>query len=295
MLTTMNKSSSGAALIMVLFIAAILGSISVLLIVQTKQHIQRITIAKEFMQAERNLITDLNHFIFTTQTSPYAFMGDSTNIAFSKKTLPKGINLQNTPFTYRKSQFSIQDMGGLISINPLDRALFIRYLTQLNWPDDQVYRFLDVLADWQDADGFQRVNGAEAYQYSVYGYPLNQLVQSVKDLGLFANVDPLLLGHLASDQNLILYSAGRKTLDYAPDQLLPVYHSDFDANNLQRVRDKSRQSDENLLINNYSSGNWIIKVNTSYRQGKSSKVLHLLRRFGERRPFVISHWQERPK
>jgi hypothetical protein len=295
MVTVMNKSSRGAALIMVLFIAAILGSVAVLLIVKTKQHIQRVTIAKEFMQAERDLITDLNHLIFNTQTSPYTIMGDSSAFAFPKSSLPESINLQNTPFTYRKSQFSIQDMGGLIPINPLDSALVTRYLTQINWPNDQIYRFLDVLADWQDTDGFQRVNGAETNKYSVYGYPLNQLIQSVKELGLLAKVDPVLLNNLATDKNLMLYSAGRETLDYTPDQLLSVFHSDFDASKLQLARDKSRQSNEKILVNNYSSGNWIIKVNTGYRQAKSSKILHLLRRFGERRPFVISHWQDRPK
>jgi len=291
----MNKPSKGAALIMVLFIAAILGSVAVLLIVKTKQHIQRITIAKEFMQAERDLITDLNHFIFMTQSSPYAIMGDSSNIPFSKKDLPKGINLQNSPFTYRKSQFSIQDMGGLISISPLDRTQFTRYLAQKNWPKDQIYRFIDVLEDWQDDDGFQRVNGAEAHKYSVYGYPLNQSIQSVKELGLLANIDPLLLKDLASDKNLIIYSAGRQTFDYVPDDLLPVFNSGSDADSLQLARDKSRQNGKSLLMTDYSSGNWIIKVNTSYKQSKSSKMLHLLRRFGEHRPFVISHWQERAK
>jgi hypothetical protein len=295
MVPALNKSSRGAALIMVLFIAAILGSISVLLIVKTKQHVQRVTIAKEFMQAERELITDLNHLIFTTQTSPYAIMGDSTVFPFSRSALPKGINLQNTPFSYRKSQFSIQDMGGLISITPLDRTKLSRYLTQKNWPNDQIFHFLDTLEDWQDDDNFQRVNGAESHKYTVYGYPLNQLIQSVKELGLLANVDPLLLKKLTSDKNLTTYSVGRQTADYTPDDLLPVLNSGYDANNVQAARNKSRLNGNNLLITDYSSGNWIIKVNTGYKQGKSSKILHLLRRFGERRPFVISHWQERAK
>ena len=291
----MIRKSRGAALVIVLFIAAILASISVLLIVKTKQHIERITIAKEFMQAERQLISDLNHFIFATQTSPYSIIGDSSDVNFSKKELPIGINLQGIPFSYRTSEFSVQDMGGLVSFTPLDRDLMKQYLTQKQWPQDEIYRFLDVLEDWQDNDSFQRISGAESGKYMVNGYPLNQRLQSIKELALLANVNPLLLQSLATDKNLILYSAGRQTLDYAPDRLLPVLHSPYNAKLLQKARDKSRQEGTVLPISDYTSGNWIITVKTSVGLSKSSKMLHLLRRFGERRPFVITHWQERAK
>jgi hypothetical protein len=291
----MNNRYRGAALIIVLFIAAILASISALMIVKTKQHVQRITIAKDFMQAERKLITDVNQLIFITQTTPYAILGDNTDFSLFRDVLPKGINLQGVPFVFQDSEFTIQDMGGLISILPFDRDRFTRYLQYLNWPDSEIFRFIDVLQDWQDADGFKRINGAEEFDYAVFGYPLNQPLQTIKELGLLAKVDSKRLNALTLDKNLMLYGAGSTTAGYAPDDLLAVYNTEFDAELILKARNKNRQSADDPTRNNNPSGNWIIKVNTSYGQAKSSKILHLLRRFGERRPFVISHWQERER
>jgi len=291
----MDNRSRGAALIIVLFIASILGSIAVLMIVKTKQHIQRISIAKDFMQAERKLIIDLNQLIYLTQTTPYAILGDNTDLTQLTIPLPKGINLQGRSFNFQDSVFSIQDMGGLLTLMPFERERFIRYLKQLNWPDKDIYSFIDVLQDWQDADGFKRINGAESFDYQVFGYPLNRPLQSIKDITLFANIDNKRLDALANDKNLLLFGAGSNTPGYAPDELLPVLHSKFDAKLILNTRIKNRTRDGVLTGNNNPTGNWIIKVNTSYGQGKSSKILHLLRRFSERRPFVISYWQERER
>ncbi len=284
----MGNRTRGAALIIVLFIAAILASMAALMIIKTKQHVERITIAKDYMQAERLLISDVNELIYVTQTTPYAILGDNINWAQFKNTLPKAINLQGMPFSFQHSEFSIQDMGGLISIIPFDRTLFKRYLSFLNWPEDQIYRFIDVLQDWQDTDGLKRINGAESFDYDVFGYPLNQYLQAVKEVALFANVESKYLDALAIDGNVMLFGAGSRTLGYAPDDLLAVFNSEFDAELIQKDRDNYRASQDAPPPNNYPTGNWIIKVNTSYGQAKSSKILHLVRRFGQLRPFVIS-------
>ncbi|XPF96139.1 hypothetical protein ACM9HF_09070 [Colwellia sp. RE-S-Sl-9] len=286
----MKNKSSGAALIIVLFIAAILASVAALMIVKTKQHVERITIAKDFMSAERKLITDINNLIYVTQTTPYAIMGDNTD--FSLFDLPEGINLQGIPFLYQDSNVSIQDMGGLISINPLEQTRFIKYLKHLNWPESEIYRFIDVLLDWQDIDGFKRINGAEAFEYGVFGYPLNQNLQALKDITLFEKVDVKRLESLAIDKNLMLFGVGANTPGYAPNDLLSIFNTDYDAELILKERNENRKKGI-LTTNNYPTGNWIIKVSTSYGQAKSSKILHLLKRFGEHRPFVISRWQER--
>lgn len=288
----MNRYSKGAALIIVLFIATILGVVSVLLIAKTKYHIQRLTIAKDYMQAERLLLSDLNHLIFEIQTSPYIILGNTTflpNNAFSDNgALPKNINLHGAPFKFRSLQVNIQDMGGLLPIIPLDRTLFMRYLTSINWPQEQIYYFLDVLADWQDNDGFQRINGAESSAYGVFGYPLNQPLQSVKDVALFAKVSPLLINALAVDANVIQVGVGQSLIDYAPDQLLGVVNTEFDGKSIQKERDKSRQQGNVSATSSYPSGNWIIHVESRYQEAKVTKDIHVLRRFGELRPFVIT-------
>lgn len=291
---TRNRSR-GAALIIVLFISAVLASMAALMIIKTKQHVDRLTIAKEFMAADRITVTNLNELIYITQTTPYAILGDNTNFSFFKEALPAGINLQGVPFRFRNSEVTIQDMGGLISIMPFDRTRVMRYLSKKGWPDADIYKFIDVLNDWQDIDGFKRINGAEAFDYGVFGYPLNQPLQAIKEVSLFANLDATLLHALAIDKNVMLFGAGSSTPGYAPDDLLSVYHTDFDAALMLKERQKNRQKKGALTPNNNPTGNWIIKVNTSYGQAKSSKMLHLVRRFGERRPFVVSRWQERER
>ncbi|MBU2869358.1 type II secretion system protein GspK [Colwellia sp. E2M01] len=283
----MGNRTRGAALIIVLFIAAILGSMATLMIVKTKQHIERITIAKDFMQAERLLISDMSELIFVTQTTPYAIFGDNTDFTVFN-TLPKNINLQGVPFVFQNSEFRLQDMGGLIPLLPFDKTLFIRYLEHLAWPDSQIHQFIDVMQDWQDNDGFTRINGAESFSYNVFGYPLNQPLQSVNEIALFANIESKYINRLINDNNVTLFGAGATTLGYAPDDLLPVFNTEFDAKLIQKTRDESRKSDDALLPNQYPTGNWVIKISTSYGQAKSSKMLHLVRRFGELRPFVIS-------
>lgn len=286
MLIVSNRER-GAALIIVLFIAAILASMAALMIIKTKQHVERITIAKDYMQAERKLISDISEFIFITQTTPYAILGDNTDFhQFS--TLPNNINLQGIPFTFQNSEITLQDMGGLIPILPFDLRQFTRYLEGLNWPQNQISPFIDVMEDWQDTDGFKRINGAESFDYNVFGYPLNQPLQTIKDVGLFANIDSHYLDSLINNNHVILFGAGAVTPGYAPDELLSVFNSEFDAELIKKERDSTRLKQDIPSSNNYPTGNWIIKVNTSYGLAKSSRVLHLVRRFGEHRAFVIS-------
>lgn len=285
----MKNKNCGAALVIVIFIAAILASMTILLIIKTKQHIERVSIAKQYMQAEREMISDLNYLIFLTQTHPFSIMGDSNLSSANRNILPNDINLQGKKFSFRKSIFSIQDMGGLISLIPLDRDIVIRYLTKKGWPTEQIVILLDVIEDWQDKDSFKRLNGAESFDYDVFGYPLNQPLQSTKDLGLFVNIDNVLLNQLINDSNVLLYAASRSATDYAPDYLLSIFNSEYDAEIIQEMRNSHRAQNKVTPTSHYSSGNWIIQVNTSVGQGKSSKIVHLLRRLGDHRPFVISN------
>ena len=285
----MGKSIRGAALIIILFIAAILASISVLLVVKSKSHIERISIIKDYMKAEREVITDINHFIFVTQTSPFNIMGESRIFEFDKSNLPQGINLKGIPFKYRNSEFIVQDVGGLIPILPVYRDSLTRYLTFAGWQDKQIYRFLDTLEDWLDNDDFQRLSGAERQQYGTFGYPLNQPLQSIKDIGLFTGIEPELLASLVSDSNLVLYGVGKQTNGYAPNGLLPFYFPTIEAQQIRKNRDEEKTVD----VAEYSTGNWIIKVNASHLNAQSSKLLRLTKRFGDIRPFVITKWQDR--
>lgn len=289
---TFKNSNRGAALVIVLFIAAILASVAGLLIVKTKQHVKRISIVKDYLKAERNLQSDLNQFIYNTQTSAFAIMGQSTSGPKYIAELPDDINLRGVPFKYGGSIFKVQDMGGLLQLIPFEPYIITAYLEQKGWSSVRIQRFIDVLADWQDPDSFRRLNGAELGEYRVNGYPLNQNLQTVKDVALLANIDSELADGLIEDKNIVLYSSIRRTLDYVPDELLTVFNTKYDANLILKGRGLSKDADKKEIITDYPTGNWIIEVSTSYNRATSSKMIYLVRRLGERRPYVISRRQE---
>ena len=292
---TVRFKQSGGALVSVLLISVALASIAGLLLVNSKVHTKRVQIAKDYLAAERLLISDLNSYIYDVQTSPYIIMGDSALAPPYDSNLPKGNNLYGKSFLYENSVLTIQDMGGLVYLVPFNRNRIKTYLENKGWPKQEISVFLDVLADWKDGDSFEHINGAESNDYRVEGYPINKELQTKEDLALLANIDPKLLEELASDNKVLLYNSGRDTHDYAPEELLTTFLPHYDAERFILERNKFVHGEKVTAIDDYSSSNWVIKVSTSYGEAKSSRMLHVLRRFGDERPFVISQWHERAK
>ena len=283
----------GAALIIVLLISIALASVAALLIVKTKAHTSRIKIAKNFLQAERNVMTDLNRFIYEVQRSPYFIMGDSVVAPSFTSSLPKNANLFGRPFEFGDSIFRVQDAGGLLYLVPFNKARVTNYLNYQKWPADQVRDFLDGYADWVDADDFTHLNGAESRDFQVDGFPFNNKLQSKKELALLMNVKQELLQSLVNDENVILYNPGRDNYDYSPNGLLSLNIQEHEINKFSEAREHWLTTNETNPIENYSSLYWIINVTSSYGDSKSSRMFHLIRRFGDTRPFIVNSWQER--
>ena len=286
------KQHKGAALIIVLLISIALASVAALLIVKTKAHTSRVKIAKNFLQAERNVMTDLNRFIFEVQRSPYFIMGDSVVAPSFDSSLPNNANLFGRPFEFGNSEFRVQDAGGLLYLIPFNKERVTNYLKYQQWPADQIRDFLGGYADWVDADDFTHLNGAESRDFQVDGFPFNNKLQSKKELALLINVKQTLLQSLVNDANVILYNPGRDNYDYSPNGLLPLNIQEHEINKFSEARERWLTSNTTNPIENYSSLYWIITVTSSYGDSKSSRMFHLVRRFGDTRPFIVKSWQE---
>jgi general secretion pathway protein K len=75
---------------------------------------------------------------------------------------------------YRVDSISVvrlQDMGGLININRLNRPILERLLSVCGVPQEQIPFLVDALEDYTDADDLQRINGAERDTYALAGKP----------------------------------------------------------------------------------------------------------------------------
>jgi general secretion pathway protein K len=70
-----------------------------------------------------------------------------------------------------KSVVRIQDTGGLISLNRLNRQTLALFMQSCGVTLDKIPYLIDALEDYIDEDNLQRINGAEADTYKKYDEP----------------------------------------------------------------------------------------------------------------------------
>lgn len=87
--------------------------------------------------------------------------------------LTDGITLiwtNDTPYQARPhSVVHMQDHGGLIKLNGLNRELLSNYLQNCGVPTDKTESLIDALEDYTDNDHLTRINGAERETYALQG------------------------------------------------------------------------------------------------------------------------------
>lgn len=111
-------------------------------------------------------------------------------------------NLFGNPIEIEKGVTAkLRDVSGMIS--PLfDNGLLSLALTRFYKKPENIQQFIDMLADWQDADDFKRLNGAEAYDYKMAKLPYaprNFYIQTMDELNLLKGFDPEILNILKDD------------------------------------------------------------------------------------------------
>lgn len=102
--------------------------------------------------------------------------------------LTDGVTLIRTDGTaYRMhadSLVHIQDHGGLIKLNGLNRDLLANYLNNCGVPAENTSSLIDALEDYTDTDHLTRINGAERETYELHGKksPRNSPLLSVPEV-----------------------------------------------------------------------------------------------------------------
>ena len=92
------------------------------------------------------------------------------------------------------ARFSIQDEGGLASVNWPGSSLFAALLEHVGVAATDIERIVPRVEDYIDADGDLTLNGAEHYEYRERGVPppLDWIMASPLELGKVLGVDELL-------------------------------------------------------------------------------------------------------
>lgn len=81
-------------------------------------------------------------------------------------------------------RFSVQDAGGLLPLRGINWQQVRRLLAVLGVEAEDAQPLLDKLHDYIDIDDFNRLNGAEAYQYKTLGLPVptNRLLRTTAEV-----------------------------------------------------------------------------------------------------------------
>ena len=83
------------------------------------------------------------------------------------------VRADNTPYKIdTKTIISLQDNGGLVNLNRVNRDILINFLTGCGVPAETTNNLIDAHLDYVDTDNLQRLNGAEQDIYSAKRLPL---------------------------------------------------------------------------------------------------------------------------
>ena len=80
----------------------------------------------------------------------------------------QAVRVDQIPYLVNASNIvELQDVGGLINLNHIERNLMTAFLAQCGVPAEQSSFLIDALEDYIDTDGLQRINGVIATAWPV--------------------------------------------------------------------------------------------------------------------------------
>lgn len=194
-----REREAGFALVIVLWMAALLALAAAALAASAKVHFQatRNSIESQRAQglADAGVQLALRELANTPDTIPRSLPSSPRTCR-----LPEGDELS----------ISIHDEAGKIDLNTADDALLSALLTGIGLSEPEAANLIAAISDFRDADSERSLNGAEAAEYRAAGRiagPKNAPFDSVIEIGsvlglnsnLFARISPHLTTH--SGQN----------------------------------------------------------------------------------------------
>lgn len=189
-----GRNHRGAAIPIVLVIATLITVIAVSITVFIRQQIditREIRLRSIASLKAHSALSDVLFRMCTGYFEPYAMAFWENDGKLVRWNLyGEAVNLPGDVV------LKLRDLSGMFS--PLFQAQDLEVLSRPQIPSFSFQKdayWLDKLLDWQDADDFRRVNGAEAFDYRRAGLayvPRNFYIQCLDELYLLKDVDPKL-------------------------------------------------------------------------------------------------------
>ncbi len=275
----------GVALITVLLVVAILSWVVSYFIGKTQQNIELAGLQKDRVMAEIQADSLVDELMFLHYSKQYA-----------QDEKYEGWNYRGQEFEFADgATVKFQDTQGKLSVINLNELIFKRFLFANGFDDREVSRFVDCLADWQDADSLKRLDGEEETYYLELGLPQprNTKAQSITELKLicgfpedehkramilknfnlyssgafnplFADVSLIKAAKLPQDRKQMLMEMARSGRVKEAQRLFGINQSDMSLTTLQLSRDIELQ----IIVNNNTAQarrNIVFSYNLRYK------------------------------
>jgi general secretion pathway protein K len=185
--TKTNPSDQGFALVLIIFVTALLALLAIGLSVALRSHVRltasTVRTAKAEAAADAGVQLAVLSLVAGTHTREgrrFPVNGQPSSCAFGTATV----------LTLR-----IQDASGRVSLNLASDRLLMALFIGLGANHDDASRAADLIIDYRDADSTRRPNGAEApeYEAATRPGPKNGPFDTVEELGRVLGLDGALL------------------------------------------------------------------------------------------------------
>lgn len=287
-----NKlKQSGAALVMVLMIVAIMTVVVSSSVYKNRLLLKEAELQQNYNKARVRLKTVKAELIYKLTTTPLLLMGVNAEL-IKKHEIPSQFNFYGSPFNYLESEITIQSSNGLISLEPFDEEGFTALLINLGVAPKEQAILIDSLKDWVDSDNFSRLNGAEWRFYDDRSLPRNGVIQSFDELLMVRGMTDELWQALRP--HLILFGYGSLSARFTSDELLPLTRSNFDTKKIIETRKQLRESGENSLPSLYGNdarypGNRLfINIAITYGEQVYQESFVIAKGVGDTEPYIIT-------
>ncbi len=167
-LSKLNKED-GSAILLVIFISAILTTVGIGFNWVVKEHIKSAEGLKVKSEAMLNASTTFNTLIYLL------LKGKKTQREFILQNGNKFLDITNVPLDGNEvivkggAKISIRESNGMLSLTTLRKSAMERLIESLSGED--ATGIIESYLDWIDRDGFHRINGAEDSYYNSNGFP----------------------------------------------------------------------------------------------------------------------------
>jgi general secretion pathway protein K len=188
------RSQRGIALVLVLWVVALLA-----------------VIAANLSWSTRTEVSLANHALGAARARAAAEAGVSLTVLdllkpFAQREWRADGSTHQLEYADMSLQVAVQDVAGLVDLNAASEGLLGRLMTAAGVPEERRDTLVDCILDWRDTDNVTRLHGAEDHDYEAAGLPYGakdgrfETVQDLRQvLGVtredFVRLAPLLTAH----------------------------------------------------------------------------------------------------